>query len=292
MTEFIRQCEITIGPLADQQGGGNERQALRIIADGSMARLRAAFTADKTLTGEPNKTEITLFNLSRETRQQIRANLARVRVVAGYVSDPASMALVASGALLSAVHHRQGPDIVTRLTVLDGYGGLVYGVFSQSYAGGTPLNTIVRDAAASMPGVEVGPIDLPGVVPAKGLTLAGPPNTQLNKLGDQNGFSWSVQNGVFQAVDDRRDTGRVHSFDSDYNLMSCMPLLNGPLQMQAGVEIQAKFDARVKPGDRMRIRSTISPNLSGEYKVTSVNLSFDSHGPAVLRAQSMATFSI
>lgn len=292
MTEFLRRCEITIGPLADQQGGGNVRNALLIVADGTQQRLRAAFSASKTLTGEPNKTEVLVYNLSRETRQAIRGNLARVRVTAGYSSDPASMALVASGALLSAVHYREGPDIVTHMTVLDGYGGLVYGVFSNSYAGGTPLNTIVRDVAQSMPGVEVGQVELPGVVPSKGVALAGAPNAQLNKLGDQHGFSWSVQNGVFQAIDDRRDTGRMHSFDSDYNLMSCMPLLNGPLQMQAGVEIQAKFDARVKPGDRMRIRSTIAPNLSGEYKVTSVNLSFDSHGPALLRAQSQAVFTI
>lgn len=290
--EFLRTCEITIGPLADQQGGGNERQALRIVSDGTQQRLHVQFVADKTLTGEPNKTEILIYNLARETRQQLRANLARVRVTAGYSSDPESVALVTSGALLSAIHYRQGPDIVTRLTVLDGYGGLVYGVFSQSYAGLTPLNTVVRDAARAMPGVEVGQIDLDGRLPPKGSSFAGAPSDQLNKLGDQHGFSWSVQNGVFQAVSDRRDTGRVHSFDSDYNLLSCMPLLNGPLQRQAGVEIQAKFDARVKPGDRMRIRSTIAPDLSGEYKVTSVNLSFDSHGPALIRAQSVAVFTI
>lgn len=289
--EFIRFCELIIGPLAEHQAR-NDRSAIRIIADGSNQRLRVAFSSAKSLTGEPNKTAITIYNLSRETRQALRANLTRVRVVAGYTSDEKSAGLVASGALLSAITVRQGADIVTQLVVLDGYGGMVYGAYSRSFSGGTPLRDVVRDIAQSMPGVDIGELKIEGNLPAKGVALAGMPSAQLNKLADQNGFSWSVQNGTFQAIGDNTDSGRSFSFDSEFNLMQCSPLLNGPLQIKAGVEIVAKFDSRMVPGDRMNIRSIISPDLSGTYKVTSTNLQFDSHGPAALKAQSMAIFTI
>ncbi|MNE67475.1 hypothetical protein D3C80_1630850 [compost metagenome] len=101
-----------------------------------------------------------------------------------------------------------------------------------------------------------------------------------------------MQDGVFQAVSDKRDTGRIFSFSSERNLISAVPLLNGPLAENVGVEITAKFDARMKPGDRMIVQSSINPALNGSYKATSVNLSFDSHGGAILKAQSLKTAGV
>lgn len=289
--DFLRFCELIIGPLAEHQQG-NDRNAIRVVADGTNQRLRVAFTASKTLSGEPNKTEISVYNLSRETRQALRANLTRVRVVAGYSSAEDSAGLVASGALLSAVTVKQGPDVITRLTLLDGYGGMVFGSYSRSFAGSTPMREVVRSIASSMPGLEVGQIDLTGQVGPKGAVFSGMPSSQLNKLADQNGFSWSVQNGTFQAIKDDATSGRRFSFASDRNLLQCTPILNGPLQRKVGVEIVAKFDARMVPGDMMTIQSVVSPDLSGTYKATSTNLQFDSHGPAFLKAQSMAIFTL
>lgn len=288
--DFLRYCELIIGPLADWQGGGNTSQAVRIVADGSANGLRVAFNANKTLVGTPNQVDVAIWGLAKRTLQSIRGNLSRVQIVAGYSSSADSAGLVASGAILSAIPERQGADIVMRLTALDGYGGMVRGAYSRAFDGRTPISSVVKDIASSMPGVTVGQIDVDGQLFQKGQQFAGSTTSQLNKLGDQYGFSWSVQDGVFQAVSDQRDTGRIFSFSSERNLISAVPLLNGPLAANVGVEITAKFDARMKPGDRMIIQSSINPALNGSYKVTSVNLSFDSHGGAQLKAQSLKTF--
>lgn len=289
--DFLRYCELIIGPLAEHERS-NDTNAIRVLADGTNQRLRVVFSAQKTLSGEPNKTEVSIFNLSQQTRQSLRANLTRVRVMAGYSSSADSAGLVASGALLSAITVKQGPDTITKLTILDGYGGMVYGSYSKSFAGGTPLNQVVQDIAASMPGVEVGQIDLAGQVGPKGAVFNGMPSSQLNKLADQNGFSWSVQNGTMQAISDNSTSGRSFAFTSDRNLLQCTPLMNGPLQQKVGVEIIAKFDSRMVPGDMMQVRSSVNPDLSGNYKATSTTLDFDSHGPAFLKAQSMAIFNL
>ena len=291
MTDFLRYCEVIIGPLADWQGAGNAGQAIRIIADGTTERLRVQFSATKTVTGEPNKCEISITGLSRETRRAIRANLTRVQVIAGYESSASSAGLVCSGALMGVITQRQGADIVTKLIALDGMGGMSRGVYARAFSGGTPVADVVREIAASMPGVDVGNIKITGNLFPKGLQLSGSSTSQLNKLADQYGFSWSVQNGTFQAIMDGQDSGEGFSFDSDTNLIACVPVLNGPLQVPIGIEVTAKFEARVKPGDRIIVRSTISPELSGTYTATGpVTIAFDSHGPASTKIQSLRYF--
>lgn len=285
--EFLRYCEVTIGPLADWMGGGPKNQAVRIRADGTSNGLRVAFNINRTLTGSPNQIDLSIWGLSRSTIRSIRGNLSKIQIVAGYSSDPGSASLVGSGAILSAVPSRQGADIVMHITALDGYGGMVRGAFSKAFSGRTPVAAIVQEIAASMPGVTVGTVDVDGILFDKGQQFSGSSTAQLNKLADQYGFSWSVQDGIFQAVSDSRDTGRVFAFSSETNLISAMPLLNGPMAGNVGVEIVAKFDARMKPGDRMVVQSRINEDLNGSYKVTSVSASFDSHGGASIKAQSL-----
>jgi hypothetical protein len=288
--DFLRYCEVVIGPLADWQGKGNTGEAVRIYADGSNDHLRVAFTAQKTVTGEPNKAEIAITGLSDQTQRAIRANLTRVQVLAGYSSSSSSASVVCVGGLMAVMTQRQGPDLVTKLVVLDGMGGMSRGSYANAFAGGTPIASLVRELGASMPGVEIGNIKVTGNLPPKGLQLSGSSTSQLNKLADQFGFSWSVQNGVLQAIMDGKDSGEAFSFDSDTNLMGISPVINGPLQVPIGVEISAKFEARVRPGDRCVVRSKINPELSGAYTATSVTLAFDSHGPASTKIQSLKVF--
>lgn len=285
--DFLRYCELIIGPLADWQGGGSSNEAIRIIADGSNSRLRVAFSAQKTITGSPNQIDIAVYGLSRDTQRAIRSNLTKIQLIAGYESSADSAGLVAQGAIMSAIPSRQGADQVLKITAFDGYGGMVRGAFSKYFDGGTPIASVVREIAQSMPGVNVERIDIPGTLRGRGANLSGSSTQQLDKLADQHGFSWSVQDGVFQAVPDNTDTGRVFVFSSQRNLISANPVLNGPLMANVGVEAEAKFDARMKPGDRMIIESDINPEINGSYKATGVNLSFDSHGPATLKAESL-----
>lgn len=276
--DWLRRCEIEVGPLADWQGGTG--QGVRIVADGTNERLRVAFQATKTLTGEPNKCEVKIYNLGADLRQAMRGELLRVQVIAGY--DTGAPALVAYGALQESASTRQGPDIETRLVVLDGFGGMSRGIYSRAWSGGVPVARVVEDIARSMPGVRVGRVDVPGTLASKGAAMAGPATAQLNRLADQFGFSWSVQDGVFQAVADSDTSGSLWVFDSDQSLLSVTPKLDGTA---SGVEVTARFAPGVKPGDLVRVRSRLAPDLNGDYKANAVTLDFDSHGPASIKVQ-------
>lgn len=287
MTDFLRYCEVIVGPLADWQGGGSRSQAVRIVADGTMRNLRVAFSSQKGITGSPNTLDMEIYGLSLATMRSIRGSLTKIQVVAGYETSADSAAIVASGAILAAIPEKRGPDTVMTIKALDGYGGMVRGAYSRSFDGRTPISTVVADMAGMLPGVTIGQIDVDGQLFQKGQQFSGPTTAQLNRMADQYGFSWSVQDGVFQAISDKRDTGNIFVFSSERNLQSAVPVLNGPLAANVGVEIVAKFDARMKPGDRMVVDSRVNPELNGSYKATSVGLSFDSHGPASLKAQSL-----
>lgn len=285
--DFLRYAELIIGPLADWQGGGSSGEAIRIIADGTNQNLRVAFNANKGITGSPNKIDLAIWGLSLKTRMSIRGNLTKIQVIAGYSSSAGSAGLVAVGGILSAIPERQGPDIVMKITALDGFGGMVRGAYSRAFGGQTPISAVVNDIASSLPGVTVGLIDVDGNLFQKGQQFSGATADQLNSLADQFGFSWSVQDGVFQALSDDRSSGRSFLFSSDQNLISAVPLLNGPMAESVGVEAISAFDARIKPGDQMIIQSSVNPLLDGAYKATSVNLQFDSHGSASIKVQSM-----
>ncbi|MBA3596477.1 MAG: hypothetical protein H0W40_03760 [Methylibium sp.] len=278
-----------LGPLADWQGPGNRGDAVRVIADGSNERLRVQFNAQKSLTGSPNKTDLLITGLARDTQNALRGGYTSVQVVAGYSSDPSNAQVVAAGGLLGAFTSRQGADVVTHCTVLDGGGAMARGAYSRAFSGGTPVAQIVRDLAGALPGVTVGEIDVDGRLNAKGMQFAGATAGQLNKLADHFGFSWSVQGGRFQALSDTRALRTVYSFASESNLLSLTPILAGPLQAQTGVELLALFTPGVKPGDTVRVASALSPRLNGNYKATSVVQSFDSHGPATSKISCLKT---
>ena len=182
--DFLRYAELIIGPLADWQTGGSSGEAIRIIADGTNQNLRVAFNATKGITGSPNKIDIGIWGLSQATRMAIRGNLTKVQVMAGYSSSGASLGLVASGAILSAIPERQGPDIVLKITALDGYGGMVRGAYSRAFGGQTPISAVVSDIAANLPGVTVGLIDVDGNLFQKGQQFSGATADQLNNLAE------------------------------------------------------------------------------------------------------------
>lgn len=290
---FLRRAEVIIGPLKDYEGGGNESSALRIVADGSSDGFRIQAKVRKTITGEPNELNIAIWGLSLETRQRVRAGFSRVLLRAGYENDPSQtgIAQVGSGALLAVVPRRDGPDNILSLLAFDGYGGMVRGAYTKAFGGNVPVADVIRDLAGSLLGTTVGRVDVPGVLYRKGIHLTGSSVDCLNRLADQFGFTWSVQDGVFQALrDDGGDTGSAFSFDSGSNLIAAAPILNGPLQAQIGVEIESRFDARVKPGDRCNVRSVVNPSLDGSYVATTVESAFDSHGPAGTKIQSLRWF--
>ena len=276
----IRQAELIIGPLADYEGKGNTNEALRIYSSGRPQDIRIQFSVTKTISGALNELDLSVTNLKESTRNRIRGHLTRVEIKAGYLEgERAGLRLVSTGGVMSSIPVRSGPDIVTNVTVLDGLGGTTRGVYRRSFGGNVAVNEVIKDIAKSMPGVELGKVDIPGKLGASGRTFSGRAAELLDKLADQWGFSWSVQDGVFQAIEDTRSFSTIHVLSyRDGSLREVRPLLSGPMQIQTGVEIVGALNPDIRPGERVRVESSVNKSLDGTYTVHEHDLAGDTHG--------------
>jgi hypothetical protein len=276
----IRQVEVIIGPLAEYEGRGNPQQGIRIYSSGAENHLRVQFSVTKSISGALNELNLSITNLQESTRNRIRGHLTRVQVSGGYVNgDSAGLRRIATGGVLSSPPVRSDTEIVTSVTALDGLGGSVRGVYRRSFGPKIPIADVVKGVAGSMPGVEVGPVNVPGFLGMSGRTFSGRAAEILDQLADQWGFSWSVQDGVFQAVEDTQPLSTIHTLSyRDGSLREVRPLLSGPMQLQTGVEIRGGLNPGIRPGEQVRVESGLNKSLDGVYTVHEHDLAGDTHG--------------
>jgi len=269
---FIRNIELLIGPLADDVGGGNSSEALRIFSDGGREDLAIEFNIKKYLQSSANTADIVIYNMRAESRERIRATLSRVRMRVGWANT--GLSLLMQGGVLNVRTPKDGAEYVTKLTVLDGFGGITKGVTNRTFLGGQSVETLVRSIAADMPGVELGRIDIDGILSSGGLTVLDRSSNELDNLANQYGFTWSVQDGRFQAISDNRAFDRVFEINAEnQNLINITPTLAGAMQHNNGVTIESILNPEIRPGDQMRVTSISNPMLNGSYKVFSVEFS-------------------
>ncbi len=279
---LIHRAEVLVGPLSEQEGGGPRNQALKIIGNGADTSLRVQFNVQKTLAGAPNKINIQITGLKEETRRRIQRGLTNVSLSVGYErGELADMRELAKGGVLTCLPFGTMPDIITDINALDGFAGRAQGVYRKSFSGPVPVRDVVLDVARAMPGVIVSEstITVEGTLGPKGGTFAGGAADILDELGDQWGFSWSVQNGVFQALDDDRPLSRIILASwRDGSLLDVKPTLTGPEQMQTSIEARIRLNASIDPGVQVKIESKVNSALNGVYPVHTVEAAGDTHG--------------
>ncbi|MPW31994.1 hypothetical protein F9L16_23900 [Agarivorans sp. B2Z047] len=271
----IRKIQVFIGPFEDLLGKG--RAGAKVVeTTGKTNEIRIRFSIKKTITGAPNDCAVVFTNLSPETRHALRQKSLSIELWGGYEDE--EIRLIAKGGVLYVTHERKDAEIDTTVIFRDGWGALLNADYSRSYSSAEPLSVVVSDIAKSIEGVETGRINLAGSLSSKGRTLAGNPRDLLNRLADQYGFSWSIQDGVFQAIDDDKSRGLVYRVDNI--LLNANPILNGPEQIKTGIEMSTILDPRIIPGDVVEVNPTVDEDLSGQYKVFDMVITGDSHGSA------------
>lgn len=116
------------------------------------------------------------------------------------------------------------------------------------------------------------------ILPKRGWSSSGSAEEELNRLSRNYGFSWTVNDGVFQAVDDRKClSGSLVLVNSNSGLMRADPILVSPFQKQAGVSVQTLGNPYIQPGRPIQLLSTVNPQINGIYKIHALTHSGDTH---------------
>ena len=278
MARFDRVYRLLVG----KDGG----QGLEIVPP-----IRLTFDIAKTAAEEPNDAKITLYNLAAQTRRTLEEPGLRCVLYAGYAEEGGPL-LMASGSIVYAYTRYNQPDVVTELTVKDGYIEVRDTAVSIGLGPGARASDIIRDIARQMGLPLLMADDAPDRRWEQGFSFYGAARTALHKVTQGTGLEWSIQNQQLQVVQRLGTTRRqavVLAVDTG--------LLGQPERTRAAASEKAKAKAPGQAGGAAAAAAAKAAKpASGQqqrdgWKVKSLLLSTISPGDLVkLESRSVAAF--
>lgn len=259
--------------------------------------LRCQFKCKKTLGKEPNTCEITVTNLSEQSRAALQGKALRVTLAAGYEG---TLSTVFAG---DARHVDSMPDEAdwnTKIQLGDGERGYRYGRVHESFRPGAPVVHVLQKIATGMAldSTQVtGVTGLAGLRYEGGYAAHGRAAKELDRILKGYGYEWSVQDGKLQVLAPEAATAdTIIELTFESGLIGS-PTLNTP-QPGSGAPITGTVDPftgrvtssrgkptlkaksllqpEIRPGRRIRLDSVTG--IKGTYRVTEVEHSGDTAG--------------
>ena len=268
---WLRRIKVTFTGLSS--GGGKE-----FVSTGKPDGLRISARIHKTIQGIPAATNLVLYNLSGDTRGSFQRDTTKVRIEAGWDEGPKSgLVQCFYGSLLSAVHNRNGAEIVTTIHAMSMLSDLSRADARITREKGYPVQKIARELASELaPSSIIGLETVKGTIGFCGWSYAGSVRGALDDLAREFSFSWTCpSDGVVQFTGDPRNLGVCATIQDPY-LIDLNPLLAGPLQIATGIKVRCTFEANLKPGYNLGVKSKISPKFDGsDYRISAVTHSLD-----------------
>jgi len=253
------------------------------FSDGTRKTLDIKFNIQKTCVGAPNESTVILTNTSPDTKKYLMSLTNKdeisVELFAGYEDE--GMTLLSSGNLIKLFPERQGTSDIFTLTFLDGSKAISQSHLEAQFNGGTSLTDIVLALAKSFEknGVKVDTtkINLTGTVGKRGFTAYGRTATALDKLAASYNFTWSIQDGVFQAYMDqkqKRASQAVYKVSvKEKNLLKATPEIGEKYMQQVGMKIEAILNPKCKCMDIIELESIVYPDYNGQYEIHNLTMS-------------------
>lgn len=185
----------------------------RIVVDSiAVERLRVGFTVEQSLSREPNRAELAIYNLSQASRNQLhKAAGIKTLIEAGY--NDTGLSTVFLGELREAFSRPEGTEWITIVRSGDGDTGARKTRKRKGTAGvrpGVSFERVVSDLAKSM-GVGIGNLaaalksgeldsEQLGAALARGFNSSGLDYDTLQKLIRNSRYELSIQDGQLQAL--------------------------------------------------------------------------------------------
>ena len=258
------------------------RRCVVIVDTVRVEGLRVSFKVVKTTKQEPNTCEVKIYNLSAATRGQLSKKAVPVVLSAGYASNAA---VIFQGDSRTVDHLREGTEWITRVRCGDGERAYQWSRFSESFAPGTSVVTIIRAAAKAL-GVNTGNLEAELAKGsfrdsiqqfAHGYSAHGNAAREFDRLMRTTGFSWSIQNGSLQLLRDTTTaTGQAILLTSDTGLIGS-PEHNAPDKTGNPplIKFKSLLQPRIRCGGIVQLQSVA---VKGQFRCESIEHNGDTHG--------------
>jgi len=170
--------------------------------------LRVSGKACKTLKREPNKCDLTVYNLSPDHRNALtKTARPTVSVTVGYEGQ---LTQIFRGQALHVRHEKRGPgDVITTITTSDEGAKMQTAQVQKSFGAGAKPGDVLKELTKAL-GVKVGNLDTAVrklnagkavSIYTEGCTLDGHAPHYLDELCKSAGLEWSIQDGALQILD-------------------------------------------------------------------------------------------
>ena len=270
---FLRRIVVTLGPLEEWRGK-SRGEIVQFKSDGTLEGLRVTGTFQKTLMGMPQPSQISIYNLSRDTRNAIKGSLTKITVEAGW--NNTDLRKVFQGSIMSSSSERSGPDIVTKL---------VAGVwFARARRQFRDLRRgHARERRGAEAGVRSAGDDGAGREFSGGRREYRAARVELRGRDERRPDPARRGTRLLVERAGRRGDGLgsyVELNGENGGLISIAPTLTGPMQIQSGVKIKALYVPGISAGHSIKVNSTLNPRLSGTYRIHTMSINIDAYSEA------------
>jgi len=248
------------------------------VDDVVIDELRVAFKVERNLKAEPNKLELSIYNLSSKTRDRFTkaSGEVRVQIEAGYKD---SIGLIFMGDARRVYTLIEGPNIALKIEGGDGEKALRSARFSESFGPGTKMADVLTKMADKL-GVNAGAAkdrirkgDFRGGVQeyVQSFNFSGVLRDEFDRQMKSAGLTWSVQNGELQILSDDETTQQeALRFSSDSGLIGSPTLAD-----KGVVKFQCLMQSALSPGRKVVLDSK---SIKETLKITKLTFRGDSHG--------------
>lgn len=165
--------------------------------------LRCSFTVDKSMSTEPNKSTIQVYNLAPATQNFVLSSAKRIIIEAGYEKSE-QFGLIFDGDIVKALRRgAQSIDKITEVIAQDGDLFLNSGFISVSYSAGQTTESVlsqmsgIADDDMAMGAVSK---DLKGTKLARGKAMFGQPKDYASMLAKSEGALFYVNDRKINLV--------------------------------------------------------------------------------------------
>lgn len=241
------------------------KRVVKVIISGkagslTVTDLKIDFNVTKGIGSKQNTATIAIWNLTKSHRRQLGEEFDRIELQAGYQGG--DVATIFKGSIRDVTTTKETADIKSEMECGDGDEAINKGAVSKTFPAGTKPKAIVDYIAGEMPGVTKGEMkgidDLPAY--KRPVTVYGWAFREMDKIGREHGFYWSIQNGQVEAVKNTEHLSKTTVLSSETGMIGI------PEVTDKGVKVKALLNPNIAPGRLIDVRSDFLDEESGRDK--------------------------
>jgi len=250
---FDRSSQVVFGPIG--QNG-------KLVSG-----LRVKFKVEKTSESAPNKANISIWNLTLDSRTLSEQPGNIITLSAGYGGQ---LENVFVGDVQRALTSESGSDWVTDFECGDGENAYRDKNVDVSFGPGTGLSQILSTVGGKF-GLGAGEQSgIPNKSFQNGFVASGSIRSVLDQLTEGYDLEWSIQDGQLQIIKKKSTLS-----EESVLLSAATGMISSPKKKDKGLEIKSLLQPKFKPGKAVVVESKF---IKGTFRILKVTHEGDTHG--------------